>query len=179
MEHFLLYDFFTPEGYVNEDVFAYSNRAGDERALVIYHNKYASARGWVKTSVAYSVKTGQGDARLVLIAKNAYVWLDQLSKKHQRPIIHLDQIPDEELDKLARWGFSGLWLIGLWERSRASQKIKQLCGNPEAVASAYSLFDYQVAADLGGETAYQEFAKSSLAARHSPGERHGAQSHEH
>jgi len=28
---------------------------------VIYHNKYASARGWVKTSVAYSVKTGQGD----------------------------------------------------------------------------------------------------------------------
>ncbi len=51
----------------------------------------------------------------------------------------LDQIPDEELDTLARWGFTGLWLIGLWERSRASQRIKQLMGNPEAVASAYSL----------------------------------------
>ncbi len=25
-EHFLLYDFYTPEGHVNEDVFAYSNR---------------------------------------------------------------------------------------------------------------------------------------------------------
>src|SRR5512136_2263612 len=61
VDNFLLYDFFAPEGYVNEDVFAYSNRTGDERALVIYHNKYASARGWVKSSVAYSVKTGQGD----------------------------------------------------------------------------------------------------------------------
>jgi len=50
---------------------------------------------------------------LVLIAKNAYVWLDQLAKRHQRPISRLDQIPDEELDTLARWGFSGLWLIGL------------------------------------------------------------------
>jgi hypothetical protein len=63
VDNFLLYDFFAPEGYVNEDVFAYSNRMGDERSLVIYHNKYAGARGWVKTSVAYSVKTGQGDER--------------------------------------------------------------------------------------------------------------------
>ena len=93
--------------------------------------------------------------RLVLIAKNTFVWLDQLSKKYQRTIAHLDQIPDEELDTLARRGFTGLWLIGLWERSRASQKIKQLCGNPEAVASAYSLFDYRIADDLGGEAAYQ------------------------
>ncbi len=93
--------------------------------------------------------------RLVLLAKNTYVWLDQLSKRYQRPIARLDQIPDEELDTLARWGISGLWLIGLWERSPASRRIKQLCGNPEAVASAYSLYDYQIAADLGGEAAYQ------------------------
>jgi glycosidase len=93
--------------------------------------------------------------RVVLIAKNVYVWLDQLSKRHQRPLQRLNQIPDEELDTLARWGFSGLWLIGLWERSAASQRIKQVMGNPEAVASAYSLFDYQIAGDLGGEEAYQ------------------------
>ena len=92
---------------------------------------------------------------LVLIAKNAYVWLDQLSKLYQRPIQHLDQIPDEELDRLAQWGFSGLWLIGLWERSLASKRIKQLRGNPDSVASAYSLLDYQIAGDLGGEDAYQ------------------------
>jgi hypothetical protein len=92
---------------------------------------------------------------LVLIAKNTYVWLHQLSQKHKRLITRLDQIPDEELDILARWGFSGLWLIGLWERSSASRKIKQLCGNPEAVASAYSLYDYEIAADLGGAEAYR------------------------
>jgi glycosidase len=81
------------------------------------------------------------------------VWLDQLSKKYQRSITRLDQIPDEELDQLRRWGFTGLWLIGLWERSRASQRIKQMMGNPEAVASAYSLMDYRIADDLGGDAA--------------------------
>lgn len=92
---------------------------------------------------------------VVMIAKNTYVWLDQLSRTYQRPIQRLDQIPDEELDTLARWGFTGLWLIGLWERSEASKRIKQMMGNPEAVASAYSLFDYRIADDLGGEAAYE------------------------
>ncbi|GAB4556934.1 MAG: hypothetical protein Kow0047_00860 [Anaerolineae bacterium] len=93
--------------------------------------------------------------QLVLIAKNTYVWLDQLSKAYQRPIVHLDDIPDEELDRLARWGISGIWLIGVWERSPASRKIKQMCGNPDAVASAYAIFDYVIAQDLGGEEAFQ------------------------
>ncbi len=88
--------------------------------------------------------------RLVLLAKNSYVWLDQLSKKYQRWIKTLDQIPDEELDLLAARGFTGLWLIGLWERSRASQRIKQRMGQEDAVASAYSLASYEIAADLGG-----------------------------
>ncbi|MBE3144809.1 MAG: alpha-amylase, partial [Planctomycetes bacterium] len=93
--------------------------------------------------------------RLVVIAKNSYVWLDQLSRKYQQSITRLDQIPDAELDLLSRWGFSGLWLIGLWERSKASASIKQLCGNPEAISSAYSLAAYQVADDQGGEDAYR------------------------
>lgn len=94
-------------------------------------------------------------SNVVLLAKNVYVWLDQLSKKYWRSITRLDQIPDEELDILAKWGFTGLWLIGLWERSPASQKIKQLCGNPEAIASAYSVYDYVIAEDLGGEAALE------------------------
>ena len=92
--------------------------------------------------------------RLVLMAKNAYVWLYQLTKKYGREIRHLDQIPEEELKTLADEGFNGLWLIGLWERSKASQTIKQWCGNPEALASAYSLADYRIADDLGGEEAF-------------------------
>ncbi len=51
----------------------------------------------------------------------------------------------------ARWGFTGLWLIGLVGAQPASQRIKQMMGNPEAVASAYSLLDYRIADDLGGE----------------------------
>jgi glycosidase len=91
---------------------------------------------------------------LVMIAKNSFVWLDQLSKKYKRTIDRLDLIPDEELDTLKRWGVSGLWLIGLWERSQASKRIKQLMGNPEAVASAYSLASYDIADDIGGYLSY-------------------------
>jgi glycosidase len=92
---------------------------------------------------------------VVLIAKNIYVWLDQLSKKYQREIKRLDQIPDEELDQLARWNFTSLWLIGVWERSAASKRIKQITGNLDAVSSAYSLYDYEIARDLGGEDSFQ------------------------
>jgi pimeloyl-ACP methyl ester carboxylesterase/glycosidase len=91
--------------------------------------------------------------RVVIMAKSTYVWLDQLSRRHGREIRTLDAIPDEELDRLAAWGVTGLWLIGLWQRSPASARIKHLRGNPDAVASAYSLDDYRIADDLGGEAA--------------------------
>ncbi|MGA8670219.1 MAG: alpha-amylase family glycosyl hydrolase, partial [Terracidiphilus sp.] len=90
----------------------------------------------------------------VLIAKSTYVWLAQLSKQYGRHISRLDEIPHEELATLAHRGLNSLWLIGVWERSRASKTIKLLCGNSDAVASAYSLFDYRIADDLGGERAY-------------------------
>jgi glycosidase len=93
--------------------------------------------------------------RLVLIAKNSYVWLEQLSRKYKRWIKTLDQIPDEQLDLLRDRGFTGLWLIGLWERSRASQRIKQRMGDSDAVASAYSLHSYDIAEDLGGWSALE------------------------
>lgn len=92
--------------------------------------------------------------RLVLIAKSTYVWLDQLARTYGRDIRTLDAIPDEELDRLARWGVTGLWLIGLWQRSVASERIKRMRGNEDAVASAYSLDDYRIADDIGGEGAY-------------------------
>ena len=88
--------------------------------------------------------------KVILIAKTVLVWLDQLTKQYGYPITRLDQIPDPELDKLRDEGFTGLWLIGLWERSKASRRIKQICGNPEAAASAYSLYDYNIAQNIGG-----------------------------
>lgn len=95
---------------------------------------------------------------LVLIAKSVYVWLYQLSRQFGREITRLDQIPNETLDQLANWGFTGLWLIGVWERSPASRAIKRMMGNPEAESSAYSLYDYEIAGDLGGEAAYRDLA---------------------
>jgi hypothetical protein len=63
---FLLYDFYGADGSVAEDVFAYSNRAGDERALVVYHNRFAEARGWIRNSAAFSVRAdGSGERTLV------------------------------------------------------------------------------------------------------------------
>lgn len=100
--------------------------------------------------------------RVVLLAKNTYVWLDQLSKKYGREIRTLDQIPDEELDQLVKWNFTGLWLIGIWERSEASRRIKHIMGNIDAVSSAYSLYDYEIAQDLGGEKAFQHLNQRAV-----------------
>ena len=111
-------------------------------------NKYSRDEDWM--------------SNLVLIAKNTYVWLDQLRKQYKRDINKLDQIPDEELDLLADRGITGLWFIGIWERSRASAKIKQLCGNPEALSSAYSISRYEIADDLGGMQAYQNLKERAM-----------------
>lgn len=100
--------------------------------------------------------------RLVLLAKNAYVWLDQLSRQYQRKISRLDQIPDGELDRLAYQGITGLWLIGLWQRGNASRRIKQMMGDPDAIASAYSLDDYQIAEELGGSEAIDNLRQRAL-----------------
>jgi hypothetical protein len=51
---FRLYDLFTEGGSVNENVFAYSNRAWiyghEERALIFYNNSYYETAGWIKMS---------------------------------------------------------------------------------------------------------------------------------
>ena len=122
----------------------------------------AAARGFTTLGADAEPERFSADVewmpRVVLMAKSTYVWLDQLSRQYGRDIRTLDAVPDEELDRLARFGITGLWLIGLWERSRASEKIKRLRGQPDAVASAYSLDDYVIAADLGGTAAHSNLA---------------------
>ncbi|MBC8385722.1 MAG: hypothetical protein H8E57_09425, partial [Candidatus Cloacimonetes bacterium] len=98
---------------------------------------------------------------LVLIAKNTFVWLDQLSKKYGKNVSRLDEIPDEELQLLSQRGFTGLWLIGLWERSPASQKIKHISGNSDAISSAYSIKNYSVAWNLGGDEALENLKRKA------------------
>ena len=132
-----------PQSFVpsQDELSGGANLPGGRDVHVVEYEAYTQDREWMP--------------RLVMVAKNAYVWLDQLSRKYQRAITRLDQVPDEELELLARWGFTGLWLIGVWERSKASQRIKQMMGAQDAVASAYSLQDYAIAEDLGGYLAIE------------------------
>ncbi len=100
--------------------------------------------------------------RTVLLAKAVFVWLHQLSERYAREIRRLDQIPDEELDDLRDFGFSGLWLIGIWQRSEASRRIKHLHGKQNVSASAYAIHDYRVADELGGEAALDNLNQRCL-----------------
>ena len=63
--NFVLYDFFSDSGRVNEDVFAYSNREGRERALIVYNNRFRNTAGWIRTSVAWARKGSGGGKKLV------------------------------------------------------------------------------------------------------------------
>ena len=131
-------DVMGPDGHMVRRRRQYSS---DYQAPLVEYEAFSHDDAWMPT--------------VVLMAKSTYVWLEQLSKKYQRHIYRLDQIPVEELQLLADRGMTGLWLIGLWERSRASQTIKRLRGQYDAVASAYSLMDYRIADDLGGNEAYE------------------------
>ena len=45
-ENFVFYDFWNGDS-VDENVFAYSNRVGDERGIVLYNNRYGDTAGWI------------------------------------------------------------------------------------------------------------------------------------
>ncbi|MCC6155744.1 MAG: hypothetical protein IT367_18395 [Candidatus Hydrogenedentes bacterium] len=59
VEHFAFYDFHSEHGHVDENVYAYSNRAGGERSLVFYNNAYNTTAGWIKQSTG--LNQGRGD----------------------------------------------------------------------------------------------------------------------
>jgi len=120
-----------------------------------------AARGYPEDYEAFSPDL-DWMPRVVLMVKNIHVWLDQLSRKYGRRLSRLDHVPDEELDLLRDRGFTALWLIGIWEKSRVSRTIKQTCGNPDAGASAYSLYDYAIAGALGGEEALRNLKSRAI-----------------
>jgi hypothetical protein len=92
--NFLLYDFFNDNGTVDENVFAYSNRRGDQRGLVLYNNRYSTTKGTIDWSAAYADKhTGQlrqqrlkeglglsGDAAIILRYRDSLTGLEYLRR---------------------------------------------------------------------------------------------------
>ncbi|HSV56738.1 MAG TPA: alpha-amylase family glycosyl hydrolase, partial [Magnetospirillaceae bacterium] len=65
VEDFLLYDLRDEHGQVNPNVFAYSNRAGGERALLAYNNAFQRAAGWLKDSAFFAESRADGTKRHV------------------------------------------------------------------------------------------------------------------
>ena len=98
-----------------------------------------------------------------VVAKSLPVWLAQLSAWYGASVTRLDEVPDAALADLAADGFDTLWLVGVWERSDASRRIKRLQGMDAALGSAYAVHDHVVAASLGGEAALERLRARAAA----------------
>jgi len=58
----------------------------------------------------------------VIYEINTWVWLGDLSRKHQRSV-NLATVPPEEWAQIASGGFDAVWFMGVWERSPAGIEI--------------------------------------------------------
>ncbi|MCB1054989.1 MAG: alpha-amylase, partial [Acidobacteria bacterium] len=69
VEGFRLYDAETADGTVYDHLIAFSNRFEDQRVLVLYHNRAAGARCWIRHSVAWRVEEGADGLRRTTLAE--------------------------------------------------------------------------------------------------------------
>jgi hypothetical protein len=60
VERFRLYDVVASDGGVAEDVYAYSNLVRGAASLVLVNNRYERAAGWIRTSVPFVARSGEG-----------------------------------------------------------------------------------------------------------------------
>jgi len=97
---------------------------------------------------------------------NTRVWLRELSRTLGRAAT-LDDVPDSELDRLARVGFDWVWFLGVWQTGAAGRQVS--LDNPEwrreyqqllpdlddadICGSCFAITGYTVHADLGGNAA--------------------------
>jgi glycosidase len=95
--NFVLYDLWTGYGTVDENVFAYSNRNGHERSIVLYNNSYGSTHGTIHISAA-SMDKGSGELRQRSLAEGLAVgWDDSLIlryRDHARGMEYLRRATD-------------------------------------------------------------------------------------
>ena len=90
---------------------------------------------------------------------NTWVWLNSLSARAGRPIT-LSNVPQTELERLARLQVDAIWLMGVWYRSPAGRAsalnyIHEYRGvlpdieTADVVGSAYAVGAYEVDSRLG------------------------------
>jgi glycosidase len=97
---------------------------------------------------------------------NTRVWLTELSRPLGRRAT-LDDVPDAELDRLARMGFDWVWFLSVWQTGPAAQAVSR--SNPDwrrefhetlpdlrdedIPGSGFAITGYTAHADLGGDAA--------------------------
>jgi glycosidase len=103
---------------------------------------------------------------------NTRVWLTELSKQLGRPAT-LDEIPDSELDRIAKLGFDWVWFLSVWQTGPAGQRVSRT--NPEwrkefqetlpdlceddIPGSGFAITGYTVHESLGGDAALERLRK--------------------
>ena len=105
-------------------------------------------------------------AHPVLYEINTWPWLRELSAAAGKRTT-LGDVPQSELERIAALGFDGVWLMGVWERSRQSRQIASSLPDllseyrrvlpdftaDDVVGSPYAIHRYEVDATLGGREA--------------------------
>ena len=97
---------------------------------------------------------------------NTRVWLTELSRKPGRTAM-LDDVPDAELDRIAKMGFDWGWFLSVWQTGAAAQRVSRT--NPEwreefehtlpdlkeedIAGSGFAITSYSVHQNLGGDAA--------------------------
>ncbi len=103
---------------------------------------------------------------------NTRVWLTELPRTLGRTAT-LDDVPDAELDRLAKLGFDWVWFLSVWQTGPAAQAISR--ANPEwrrefeetlpdltnedIAGSGFAIQSYTVHRDLGGDAALARLRK--------------------
>jgi glycosidase len=103
---------------------------------------------------------------------NTRVWMTELSQKLGRAAT-LDDIPDQDLDKLAAYGFDWIWFLSVWQTGKAGQRISR--ENPgwrkefrdtlpdlkeeDIAGSGFAITRYSVSEQLGGDAALARLRK--------------------
>jgi hypothetical protein len=97
---------------------------------------------------------------------NTRVWLTSLAEKLGRSAT-LDDIPDAELDRLAKTGFDWVWFLSVWKTGPAGQRVSRANAGwrrefqetlpdlreTDIAGSGFAITGYAVPAGLGGNEA--------------------------